>query len=85
MKPHPSIFAAALQLVDVPAGEAVMVGDSVRQDVDGALQAGMRAVLLHRGEGRHPDALELSSKGVTVIRSLAELPALIARGGAVRR
>ena len=49
MKPHPSIFAAALQLVDVPAGDAVMVGDSVRQDVDGALRAGMRAVLLHRG------------------------------------
>src|SRR5437879_9887784 len=44
MKPHPSIFWAALQLVDVAAPEAVMVGDSVRQDVDGALRAGMRAV-----------------------------------------
>ena len=37
MKPHPSIFRAALDLVDVPAGEAVMVGDSVRQDIEGAL------------------------------------------------
>ena len=43
MKPHPSIFSAALQLVDVPPAEAVMVGDSVRQDVEGALRAGMRA------------------------------------------
>jgi putative hydrolase of the HAD superfamily len=77
MKPHPSIFAAALELVDVPAGDAVMVGDSVRQDVDGALRAGMGAVLLHRFEHRHPQADELSSKGVAIIRSLAELPALI--------
>jgi putative hydrolase of the HAD superfamily len=77
MKPHPSIFAAALQLMEVPAADAMMVGDSVRQDVDGALRAGMRAVLLHRGGGDHPNAEELSSKGVSVIRSLAELPALI--------
>ena len=56
MKPHPSIFAAALQLVNVPAADAVMVGDSVRQDVDGALRAGMRAVLLHRSPGPHPRA-----------------------------
>src|SRR5262249_29265707 len=48
MKPHPSIFAAALQLVGADASRAVMVGDSLRQDVEGALGAGMAAVLLHR-------------------------------------
>lgn len=40
---HPSIFRAALDLVNVPAEASVMVGDSVRQDVEGALAAGMRA------------------------------------------
>ncbi len=79
MKPHPSIFAAALQLMDVDPGNAIMVGDSVRQDVDGARGAGMRAVLLHRGAQPHPHAAELASKGAPIIRSLAELPALIAR------
>jgi putative hydrolase of the HAD superfamily len=73
MKPHPSIFAAALQLMDVPAGDAVMVGDSVRQDVDGALRAGMRAVLLHRGGNNHAEASELRGRGVPVISSLREL------------
>jgi putative hydrolase of the HAD superfamily len=77
MKPHPSIFAAALRLVDVQAAAAVMVGDSVRQDVEGALGAGLRAVLLHRGDDEHPRARELSSRGVPVIRSLAELPGLV--------
>src|SRR5471032_3075402 len=60
MKPHPSIFAAALHLVDVPAAAAVMVGDSVRQDVEGALGAGLRAVLMHRGDDEHPRQRELS-------------------------
>jgi len=76
MKPHASIFAAALQLVNVPAGEAMMVGDSVRQDVDGALGAGMHAVLLHRGDGDHPQANALAEKQVPIISSLEELMTL---------
>jgi HAD superfamily hydrolase (TIGR01662 family) len=77
MKPHPSIFAAALQLAGVDAPDAVMVGDSVRQDVEGALRAGMRAVLLHRGEGPHAAEQDLASRVVPIIRSLRELPALV--------
>jgi putative hydrolase of the HAD superfamily len=77
MKPHPSIFAAALQLVDVAPEDAVMVGDSVRQDVEGALGAGMRAILLHRGETAVRQQEQLRARGVTVIRSLTELPALL--------
>jgi putative hydrolase of the HAD superfamily len=73
MKPHPSIFRAALQLADVSASEAVMVGDSVRQDVEGALKAGMRAMLLHRAERPHPLAADLVARGVPIIRSLREL------------
>ena len=77
MKPHPSIFQAALQLVNVEAVEAVMVGDSVRQDVEGALRAGMRAILLHRGREPHPEVDQLTQRGVAVISSLRELPGLI--------
>jgi putative hydrolase of the HAD superfamily len=77
MKPHASIFTAALQLVDVRADEALMVGDSVQQDVEGALRAGMRAVLLHRGDAPHHCERELVRRGVPVIRSLAELPNLV--------
>ncbi len=78
MKPHPSIFAAALRLVDVPAAEAMMVGDSLRQDVEGALRAGMRAVLLCRGDTPVPGATEvLRARGVPIIRSLTELKRLV--------
>ena len=74
MKPHPSIFSAALQLVDARPAEAVMVGDSLKHDVEGAIRAGMRGVLLHRGDTPTTGAAEL---GVPVIRSLRELPALL--------
>jgi putative hydrolase of the HAD superfamily len=77
MKPHPSIFSAALQLVNVAAGDAVMVGDSVRQDVEGALRAGMRAVLLNRGERPAPGEADLRARGVAVIRSLSDLLELL--------
>jgi putative hydrolase of the HAD superfamily len=71
MKPHRSIFEAALRAIDVNAAAAMMVGDSLTHDVDGARQLGMRGVLVARS-GRvdaPPD--------VPVIESLRELPALL--------
>jgi putative hydrolase of the HAD superfamily len=52
-KPHETIFRRMLELLEVVAGDAVMVGDTVEDDVDGALAVGMRAVLVDR-EGRYP-------------------------------
>ncbi len=47
-KPHESIFRAVLELLDVEPSEAAMVGDTVEDDVEGALALGMRAVLVDR-------------------------------------
>ena len=52
-KPHASIFERALSILDVAAAEAVMVGDSYADDIEGARALGMRAILLDR-DGRHP-------------------------------
>jgi FMN phosphatase YigB (HAD superfamily) len=43
-----------LELLEVAAADAVMVGDTVEDDVEGALAVGMRAVLVDR-EGRYPE------------------------------
>ena len=43
-----------LELLGVAPGEAVMVGDTVEDDVEGALAVGMRAILVDR-DGRYPD------------------------------
>jgi putative hydrolase of the HAD superfamily len=47
-KPHEAIFERMLELLDVQAEEAVMVGDTPDDDIDGALAVGMRAVLVDR-------------------------------------
>ena len=54
VKPHPTIFQAALASLAVAPGDAVMVGDSLEEDIDGARALGMRAILIDR-EDRHPD------------------------------
>ena len=79
MKPHPSIFQAALRGLGVTAPDTVMVGDSPRQDIEGARAVGMRAVLLRRSESAAiwPEDLYAGIGEVPVIHSLRELPALL--------
>lgn len=69
-KPHPSVFARALELAGAQPLQAVHVGDSPREDVEGARAAGIRPILLDRRD-RHP------SLEVERITSLWELPGLL--------
>ena len=68
-KPHATIFTRILALLGVVPGEAVMVGDTLEDDVQGAREVGMRALLLDR-TGRYPDEEER-------LTGLGELPALL--------
>src|SRR5947199_5346015 len=52
VKPHPTIFQAALAALGVAPGDAVMVGDSLEEDIEGARALGMRATLLDREQRR---------------------------------
>jgi HAD superfamily hydrolase (TIGR01509 family) len=45
-KPDPAIFHHALERLKVDPADAVMVGDSMKADVGGAIAAGMRGVLI---------------------------------------
>jgi putative hydrolase of the HAD superfamily len=63
-KPDPRLFWAALEVAGAHAGRSVYVGDSPEHDVDGAMAAGLRAVLLDRDGGGE-------------IASLAELPGVL--------
>jgi putative hydrolase of the HAD superfamily len=57
VKPHPTIFQAALDRLGVDAAEAAMVGDSLEEDIEGARALGMRAILIDRDE-RHAEVEE---------------------------
>ena len=52
-KPHEGIFRRMLELLDVAPDEALRIGDTLEDDVEGARAVGMRAVLVDR-EGRYP-------------------------------
>ena len=56
-KPHETIFFRMLELLGVAADEAVMVGDAIEDDIEGARAVGMRALLVDR-EGRYGDDTE---------------------------
>jgi putative hydrolase of the HAD superfamily len=56
-KPDPAIFAAALTVAGCDAGEALHVGDTVAEDVDGARGAGMRGLLIDRDGGGEIESL----------------------------
>jgi len=70
-KPAPEIYLAALAAVGVDAANALFVGDRVREDYDGPLAVGMRAVICTA------HATELPREGVPTIASLSDLPGLM--------
>jgi putative hydrolase of the HAD superfamily len=69
-KPAEAIFAWTLRLLGVDRSQAVMVGDSYANDVEGARAAGLRAVWLDRGRVGGGEGQR--------IESLAQLPAVLA-------
>ena len=70
-KPHETIFLRMLELLDARAEDALMVGDTLEDDVEGAVSVGMQAVLVDR-EGRYP-----GQPAIGDLRGLLETPALI--------
>ena len=72
IKPHPSIFVAALAELGATSAESVMVGDSYEDDIEGARALGLRAILLDR-DGLHPEEQER-------IDTLLALPAALGLG-----
>jgi putative hydrolase of the HAD superfamily len=55
-KPHPTIFRAVLERLEVEPEDAAMVGDSLEDDIEGARAAGIRRAFLLDREDRHPEA-----------------------------
>lgn len=71
-KPDPRVFRMAAAAADCRVGDIVHVGDESEADIVGAKRAGARAVLIDR-TGEATD-----ERADAVIRSLSELPGLIA-------
>ncbi|HEY3176531.1 MAG TPA: HAD family hydrolase [Candidatus Polarisedimenticolia bacterium] len=68
LKPDPRIYLHAAGRMGLPPEQLMMLGDSMREDVQGARESGWRAILLDRAA---------TGAGPERIGSLAELPDLI--------
>lgn len=66
-KPSSEIFEHALRLAGASAADAVHVGDSVVEDIEGARAAGIEPILISRDGAQGPP-------GVRTIATLSELP-----------
>jgi putative hydrolase of the HAD superfamily len=77
-KPAPRIFQLALERHAADPGEAIHIGDSVRDDVEGARRAGLHGVLVDR-DGGHTGSQDLDMNGSPfILRNLEELPQRLA-------
>ena len=70
-KPAPEVYQAALAAIGVEARDALFVGDRFREDYEGPLSVGMRAVILTS------HAEEPPPHGVPTISSLTEIASLL--------
>jgi HAD superfamily hydrolase (TIGR01458 family) len=78
-KPAAAAFDAALEQIGVPRERAVMVGDDLENDVQGAQALGIAGLLVRTGKFRPED---LERTGVTpdaAIDSIGDLPGLLTR------
>ncbi len=78
-KPDARIFQHACTVFDSDPAETAYIGDRLRTDAIGAASAGLVGIWLNRSgvsSAEEDDAVDAS--GVTVIRSLTELPELVA-------
>jgi len=70
-KPAPAFFHTALESLGCAPDEAVMVGDDALADVDGALGAGIPAILVQTGKYRPGDEDQITHPGAVVVRDVA--------------
>ncbi|MEJ2533231.1 MAG: TIGR01458 family HAD-type hydrolase [Halioglobus sp.] len=81
-KPSAEFFHRVLASAEVQAGDALMVGDDVFGDVEGALKAGLRACLVRTGKYRRGDEGRISGdfRVVDSVVEAAELAVAAAAG-----
>lgn len=76
-KPGAGIFRKALVAEGIGKRQAVMIGNSWKKDVLGAVGAGMDAVWLHPGHPKISSRRKVGSCKVLTVRNLEQLPDLL--------
>ncbi len=72
-KPNPLMFRTALNHLDVHSEDTVMVGDNLKTDIRGGIEAGLETVLVLSGMTAEHDIARSPFRPNHVVRSVAEI------------
>jgi putative hydrolase of the HAD superfamily len=75
-KPAPGMFLAALAQINCKPHEAVMIGDNIVNDIQGASHLGIFTILVQRAHNR---SVSPAVKPTYTVTSLSEIPAALRR------
>lgn len=73
-KPDPRLFALVRSRLGVASEQTLFIGDHPDQDIAGALQSGMGAVLIRRGEGMVQEHVDFHTRSIAVNHSTDRVP-----------
>ena len=76
-KPNLNLFVLASREWNLPAEKILMVGDDIEGDVGGALNAGMKSILVKTGKFRAETLQSSNIRPNYIIDSIADLPGII--------
>lgn len=79
-KPSAGFFDSVLDGLGRATDEVAMVGDDIESDVGGALEAGLRAVLVRTGKFREDFVAQSGISPTATIDSIADLPTALGSG-----
>jgi HAD superfamily hydrolase (TIGR01458 family) len=79
-KPAAGFFESVLEDLGGEVAGVAMVGDDIESDIGGALDAGLRAVLVRTGKYREDFVAASGIEPTATIDSIADLPALLGTG-----
>ncbi len=80
-KPGRAFFEQALSSIGVRAREAIMVGDDIENDVEGAQRVGIQGVLVCTGKHKADSPLLKRVHPAVILPSIADLPGYLERSG----
>ncbi|MBO9610199.1 MAG: HAD family hydrolase [Paenibacillaceae bacterium] len=77
-KPNPALFRHAAQHMHIAASQGVMVGNSWRNDIIGAVRSDMDAIWIHPEHNKKSSQRKVESRRVFILRRLDQLDKLFA-------
>jgi HAD superfamily hydrolase (TIGR01458 family) len=72
-KPSKEYFLQAIQKLNLSPDELLVIGDDIESDIQGAINAGLKGILVRTGKGQYYNSLKSRIKPFSVIESFSSL------------